>query len=104
MHEVAEGGLTLAVELGGDSPDTVENCDGWVTLADGSTWSATFLTYAELGRIMDRWKSTGECLGGSYFTCPDLVLVRAPGVQSMFAAVKDLVAHGDHELSLRRIE
>lgn len=104
MLEVAEDGLLFEVELGSDAPEAVENADGWVTLSDGTRWSVTFLTYAELGRILGRWAESGECLGGRYFTCPDLVLTRTPGVATMFAAVKDLVANGDHELALQRVE
>lgn len=104
MHEISEDGLILQVELGGGSPDEVENADGWITLPNRERWSATFLTYPELGRIMDRWVTTGECLGGAYFSCPDLVLTRRPGVREMFAAVRDMVANGDHEMSLRRVQ
>lgn len=104
MYEISEGGLTLQVELGAEPPDQVENADGWIMLPDGQAWSATFLTYGELGRIFDRWQATGECLNGTYFTCPDLVLTRRPGVREMFASVQDLVAHGDHEMTFRRAE
>src|SRR5690606_31106041 len=79
MYEISENGLTLRVELGGDEPDEVENADGWVLVPGGGEWSATFLTHREMGRVMERWRSTGECLGGAYFTCPDLVVTRRPG-------------------------
>lgn len=103
MYKIREEDLLLEVELGENSPEAIENADGWVTLLDGTSWSATFLTYAELGRIMDRWRVTGECLDGSYLTCPDLVVIQSPGVRNMFSAVRDMVANGDHELSLRRV-
>ena len=104
MYEISEEGLTLQVELGEDAPDEVENADGWIQLPGEGRWSVTFLTYLELGRILDRWQATGECLNGSYFTCPDLVLTRRPGVREMFAAVREMVANGDHEMSLKRVE
>lgn len=104
MYEISDGFLTLQIELGEDSPEAIENADGWVSLPTGERWSATFLTYRELGRIMERWAGTGECLAGTYFTCPDLVVTRRPGVHEMFAAVRDLVSSGDHEMSLRRLE
>ncbi|HET6288160.1 MAG TPA: hypothetical protein VFG15_15605 [Amycolatopsis sp.] len=103
MYERTENGLKLELELGGDPPEACENADGWVTLPDGSRWTATFLSYAELGRILDRWKVSGECLNGTYFTCPDLVLIREPGVRNMFSAVQDLVADGGHALALGRV-
>ncbi|MDT0471736.1 hypothetical protein AB0465_40515 [Streptomyces griseoviridis] len=104
MYEISEEGLILQVELGEDAPDEVENADGWILLPGGERWSVTFLTYLELGRILDRWQATGECLSGSYFACPDLVLTRRPGVREMFSAVREMVANGDHETSLKRVE
>ncbi|BDM70242.1 hypothetical protein HEK616_37290 [Streptomyces nigrescens] len=43
-------------------------------------------------------------LHAARFTCPDLVVTHRPGVREMFAAVRDMVSNGDHEISLRRVE
>jgi hypothetical protein len=44
--------------------------DGGVRhLPDGSRWSATILTLAEVDRLMSRWARTGESVGGNYFRC-----------------------------------
>jgi hypothetical protein len=64
MYEVEEGSFKLQVELGGGPPDQVENADGWVTVQGEGTWSATFITLAELNRLMNRWHETGEYLSG----------------------------------------
>ncbi|MEU0511200.1 hypothetical protein [Amycolatopsis sp. NPDC006125] len=104
MHTMIAEGVVLEVELGGDAPGSVENADAWVTLADGTRWTATFLTYAEIGRIMGRHRRSGEYLSGGYFTCPaDLVVLAEPGVRAMLDAVVDLVATGGHESVLHRI-
>ncbi|GAA0900077.1 MULTISPECIES: hypothetical protein [Streptomyces] len=104
MYEISESGLKVEIELGGDSPETVENADGWVELPNGEKWAATFLTYAEVGRILDRWSRTGEFLNGGYFVCSDLVMVRNPGAREMFNAVKDMVATGSHRGHLTRVD
>jgi hypothetical protein len=97
MYEVEEGSFKLQVELGGDPPDQVENADGWVTVQGEGTWSATFITLAELNRLMNRWHGTGEYLSGAYFICPDLVLLRNPGVDAILTVVRHLVDTGGYE-------
>ncbi|WP_157357412.1 hypothetical protein [Amycolatopsis nigrescens] len=95
----------LRVELGESRPEDVENADAWVTLSDGTTWSATFLTYAELGRIMERWEKSGECLSGRYFSArPDIVILRSPGVEEMCAVIAELVNNGEYEMALQKVE
>lgn len=52
----------------GEDLDAVCNVDVEVRLAaDGSRWSPTMLTLAEVERLMKRWQRTGEELGGRYF-------------------------------------
>ncbi|MDX3227039.1 hypothetical protein [Streptomyces sp. ME19-01-6] len=104
MYEIIENGLKVEIELGGDSPDTVENADGWVELPNGEKWAATFLTYAAVGKILEKWSHTGEYLNGGYFVCSDLVIVRRPGVREMFNAVRDLVETDSHQSFLTRVD
>jgi hypothetical protein len=67
----------------GEALDTVCNVDVEVTLtADGSRWSATVFTLAEVERLMETWSRTGEALGGRYFWCSDGLMVRAPGIEA----------------------
>jgi hypothetical protein len=75
---------------GGERPETVENVDAEVRLPDGSRWSATIFTLAEVERLMSEWARTGEYGGGSYFWCFDGLVVRDPGVGNMTSALADL--------------
>ncbi|RSM73412.1 hypothetical protein DMH04_41085 [Kibdelosporangium aridum] len=105
MHRITTDSLTLEVALGDDDPATVANADAWITLPDGTKWTATFLTHAEVGRIMDRWRDTGECLDGRYFRVgPDLVIIRSPGVAEMLAVATELVATGEYTDALHRVD
>ncbi|MFI9508271.1 hypothetical protein [Nocardia sp. NPDC052566] len=74
----------------GENPERVENVDVEVRLPDGSRWSATMLTIAEVDRLMARWSETGEYGGGSYFWCSDGLIVREPGVSAMTAVLVGL--------------
>jgi hypothetical protein len=87
-----------------DDPDSVENIDAEVVLEDGSRWSATFLTIAEIGRIMERWRVTGECLGGSYFSCPDLVIVDRGGIDVMVEVLCSALVAGSLQSMLSRVD
>jgi hypothetical protein len=78
----------------GDDPATVDNVDGYVYLNDGVVKTFTALTLVEVDRILTRWTQSGEALSGLYLVCPDLVLLRSPGLPNITAAVEDAVARG----------
>ena len=77
-----------------DDADTIENVDVEVILDDGSRWGATLLTLAEIGRLVSRWKATGECLGGSYFQCADLVVIERGGIAAATELLRQLLESG----------
>lgn len=87
-----------------DDPETVENVDVSVTLHDGTRWSATFLTLDEIGRILDRWRASGEGLGGAYFSCPDLIIVRNGGIPAMSAVLDGLAAQNSIQTTLMPLQ
>ena len=73
-------------------------------LPDGSRWSATVFTLAEVERLMDLWATTGEALGGRYFWCSDGLIVREPGVSVMVEVLTGLLGSGDFRQVLRQID
>jgi hypothetical protein len=87
-----------------DDMDSVENVDVEVIHADGSRWSATLISLAEIGRIMERWKASGEGLGGRYFQCDDLVVTRDGGLANMIEVLGALVRSGEFRCVLARID
>ena len=98
------GGEAVFVLGAEDDPDTVENVDVEVTLADGSRWSATMLSLPEIGRIMDCWAITGEGLAGRFFQCSDLVIVRERGVTAMTAVLDGLIESGELRSTLAPLD
>lgn len=54
--------------------DSVCNVDVFVDLKDGSRWSATVFTVAEVERLMETWAGSGEALGGRCFWISDGLL------------------------------
>lgn len=52
-----------------------DNTDVIVTLADGTRWVATFVTYANVQSLAVKNRQTGECLAGTYLWVSDMVLI-----------------------------
>ncbi|MFV2088290.1 hypothetical protein [Micromonospora sp. LOL_021] len=83
------------LDPGTDIVDAVTSVDAFVDLPDGSTWSLTIFTVDEVGRLLARWKNTGEVANGSYFWAVDQLIVPEPGIPAMTAAIRELVRSGD---------
>ncbi|MFJ8301698.1 hypothetical protein ACIQ9R_38145 [Streptomyces sp. NPDC094447] len=79
----------------GEDLDEVCNVDVFVTLKDGSRWTATVFTVAEVERLMKLWAGTGEALEGRYFWVSDGLIVRDPGIDSMTDVIAGLVENGE---------
>ncbi|MFG1821417.1 hypothetical protein ACGFIJ_02930 [Microbispora bryophytorum] len=75
----------------GYEPDTADQVDATITFPDGSRRYATFMTLDVVQKIMDKDTRTGESLGGRYFWCSDLIIIRDVGFEEMAAAIRDLV-------------
>lgn len=104
FYRVRTSVFDVTFMLGVDELETVENVDAQVHLPDGSRWSATIFTLAEVERLMVKWVRTGECGGGSYFWCFDGLVVRDAGVESMITALADLHRVGDLTNALNRLD
>ncbi|MFI2644183.1 hypothetical protein [Streptomyces sp. NPDC018610] len=92
-----------ALFLPGEVLDEVCNVDVEVHLPDGSRWSATIFTLAEVDRLMRRWEETGEAAGGRCFWCSDGLIVRDPGLQGMVGVIAKLLASGEFDGAFHRL-
>ncbi|MER7705894.1 hypothetical protein ABTX81_23740 [Kitasatospora sp. NPDC097605] len=89
----------------GEPLDGVCNIDVEVRLAaDGSRWSATVFTLAEVERLLERCSRTGEAPDGRSFWCSDALIVRDPGIGSMTRVLAGLFDSGDLTRVLRRLD
>ncbi|GAB2505233.1 hypothetical protein GCM10026982_34980 [Nocardiopsis aegyptia] len=82
----------------------VDNVDVVVELADGTRWSGTLFTLAEVERLMAKDAETGEHLEGRYFWCVDSLIVRDPGVGDMTRVLAGLIDFGELPRVLRRVD
>ena len=78
-------------------PDTADQADATITFRDGSRRYATFMTLDVVQQVMDNNARTGERLGGRYFWCSDLIVIRDVGFEGMVTAIRDLVSSGGIE-------
>ncbi|WP_051801465.1 hypothetical protein [Streptomyces sp. NRRL F-525] len=87
-----------------ESLDEVCNVDVEVHLPDGSRWSATIFTLAEVDRLMKRWEETEEAAGGKYFWCSNGLVVRAPGIPGMVTVIADLLRSREFDGAFHRLD
>lgn len=84
--------------------EAVCNVDVFVDLKDGSRWSATVFTVAEVERLMETWAGSGEALGGRYFWVSDGLIVREPGIDSMTDVIAGLIETDEFSAVFQRLE
>jgi hypothetical protein len=90
-----DSGGRLALR-GVDDDGTVTNADAELVDAEGRRWSATVMTQPEVGRLMETWRSSGECQSGAFFRVPDLIIVRDPSREAVIQVFAELHRTGDH--------
>ncbi|MEV6251270.1 hypothetical protein AB0M38_34645 [Streptomyces sp. NPDC051742] len=87
----------------GEDLGEVCNVDVFVTLKDGSRWTATVFTVVEVERLMKLWVGTDEALGGRYFWVSDGLIVRDPGIDNMTDVIAGLIENGEFSEIFQRV-
>ncbi|BDD69389.1 hypothetical protein GCM10023177_31280 [Streptomyces violaceoruber] len=87
----------------GEDLNEVCNVDVFVTLRDGSCWTATVFTVAEVERLMKLWADTDEALGGRYFWVSDGLIVKDPGIDGMTGVIAGLIENGEFSEIFQRV-
>jgi len=95
------------------APWLVQHVDGWeyrilvgvdglegftdveVRSPEGGCWVGTVGTVRHVSELMDRFVTTGECLGGAYLWVAHLAVVRDFSEQAVVEVLKDLVRTGE---------
>lgn len=52
-----------------------DNTDVLVKLTNGDNWVATFFTYNNIAKLLEKNKQTGEMLSGKYFWSSNMILI-----------------------------
>jgi len=72
-----------------------DNVDVIVTLNGQKTYAATFFTIENIDSIMKCYMSSGECLGGLYFWCKNMIIVRRLDYETIVRVIGDLIQSGE---------
>jgi hypothetical protein len=84
--------------------EAVCSVDVFVDLKDGSRWSATVFTVAEVERLMETWAGSDEALGGRYFWVSDGLIVRDPGIDNMTLVIAGLIETDEFSGIFQRLD
>lgn len=79
------------------------NTDVIITFDDASRWVATFISYANIQTLTERYKRTGECLEGAYFWASDMILIDEASRPHIEEVVHHLIQTGEFEAVFSRL-
>jgi len=72
-----------------------DNVDVIVVLNGERPYAATFFTMENIDSIMKGYGSSGECLGGLYFWCKNMIIVRQLDYDTILRVIADLIESGE---------
>ena len=81
-----------------------DNIDIVVTLEDGSRYSATCFTLANVQKLMRLYQDRGDCLAGTYFWSVDMIIVKSLHLSMLQDVVKDIIAEGMLDKAMTRVD
>lgn len=79
-----------------------DNTDVEITV-NGSKYIATFFTIENIKSLMEKYKSTGECLGGTYFWAADMIIVKDLSESTIHSTLDCMIKNGELEKSSQKI-
>lgn len=79
-----------------------DNTDVIVEFKNGTRWIASFFTYRNISKLVEKNRSTGECLGGKYFWSSNMVLVDEISRERIEEIINHLVIAGEFEIIFSR--
>jgi hypothetical protein len=74
-----------------------DNIDIFIKFDTGEAYAATVFTPKNILTLMNRWKQSGECLGGSYFWVEDMIIVERLTMDIVHDAVNAVIESGKLE-------
>ena len=84
--------LRYRVRVVGEISDPLDdNVDVEVSFDDGKKYVLTFFTINNVHTIMSRHALSGESMGGNYFWCCDMIIVRRLDDVTIRGAIEDML-------------
>lgn len=73
------------------------NTDVIVEFVNEKRWIASFFTYSNISKLVEKNKSTGECLNGKYFWSSDMILVDEVSRERIQEVIQFLINEDEFE-------
>jgi hypothetical protein len=80
-----------------------DNVDVEVRFETGEVFGATLFTLGNVAALLQKYRQSGECLGGSYFWAADMIIVESLTREAVRAMVEDLIRTGEFETAFARL-
>jgi hypothetical protein len=95
--ELKKSGYTIIIFSGRSDPmsEFDDNVNVQVSLDNGDYYTATFFTLSNIQKLFSTNKKTGECAGGLYFYCSDMIIVERLTAEIIERAVADLITNNE---------
>lgn len=74
-----------------------DNTDVIVEFNDGTRWVASFFTYGNISKLVEKNRSTGEYLNGKYFWSSDMVLIDEISRERIEEVINHLISEGEFQ-------
>ena len=72
-----------------------------VSFEKGAEWVATFFSYRNISTLVEKNRSSGECLHGKYFWASEMILVDEVSRERIEEVVRHLIEVGEFESVFR---
>jgi hypothetical protein len=82
----------------------IEGNEDIVVNYNGSRYSATVFTISNIIELMDNYRSTGECKGGLYFYCQDMLIVKNLKRKTIIDTISHLIEVGEFEIVMKKLK
>jgi hypothetical protein len=79
-----------------------DNTDVILEFDDGQRWVASFFTYSNIGKLVEKNKNTGECLNGKYYWSSDMILIDEVSRERIQEVIEHLINEGTFEYIFKR--
>lgn len=74
-----------------------DNTDVIVEFDNKKRWVASFFTYSNISKLVEKNKITGECLNGKYFWASDMILVDEVSRERIQEVIQSFINEGEFE-------
>jgi hypothetical protein len=74
-----------------------DNTDVIVEFDNGTRWIASFFTYNNISKLIEKNRKTGECLNGKYFWASDMILVDEVSRERIEEIIRHLISEDEFE-------